>query len=421
LQGFNGMNPFVNRYQMQFMTGNSGNSGQFGNFGAQFGLQGGQGQAQGDNNLGNNSLNARLNYDQLQQRRKEQQVARANARRIGSSVAALDPGAGVSSIASADEIGDYFQYTIDDKVTLPRQKSAMLPVVNKDVEATRVSIYNEGVQAKFPLLGLRFKNTSDQNLMQGPVTIYEGGAYAGDARIMDLQPGEERLLSYAIDLGSEVKTSDKGAPERLTAVKVFKGIVQATHKLRETKTYTISNRSKHERIMIVEHPVRTDWSLIEPAKPTEQSRDVYRFEVKVPAGKTVEHKVVEEQNRLTRMALSTADDRVVTLFAGSRVTAPKVKDALQKAIELRAKLATTKRDLAQLEKQLKSITDEQPRLRSNIEKLPTTSGAYKRALEKLDKQEAQIDKLQVQIEQKQEEEKKQLQEYEDYLAGLTVE
>src|SRR5262249_54263100 len=160
--GMNPMNPFVNRYQLQFMNGNFGNGAQFGNLGAQFGQQGGQGQAQVDNNLGNNSLNARLNYDQLQQRRREQQVARANARRIGSSVAGLDPGAGVSSIASADEIGDYFQYTIDDKVTLPRQKSAMLPVVNKDVEATRVSIYNEGVQAKFPLLGLRFKNTSDQ-------------------------------------------------------------------------------------------------------------------------------------------------------------------------------------------------------------------------------------------------------------------
>src|SRR5262249_23168339 len=334
---------------------------------------------------------------------------------------ALDPGAGVSSIASADEIGDYFQYTIDDKVTLPRQKSAMLPVVNKDVEATRVSIYNEGVHAKFPLLGLRFKNTTDQNLMQGPVTVYEGGAYAGDARIMDLQPGEERLLSYAIDLGSEVKTSDKGAPEQLTAVKVFKGIVQATHKLRETKIYTIANRSKHERTMIVEHPVRTDWKLIEPAKPSEQSRDVYRFEVKVPAGKTVEHKVVEEQMRQTRLALSTADDRGVRPFASSNVTAPKVKDALQKAVELRNTLSATKRDLAQVEKQLKAITDEQPRLRANIEKLPPTSAAHKRALEKLDKQETQIEKLQMQIEQKQEEEKKQTQAYEDSLAGLTVE
>jgi hypothetical protein len=297
----------------------------------------------------------------------------------------------------------------------------MLPVVNKDVEAGRVSIYNEGVHAKFPLLGLRFKNTTGQNLMQGPVTVYEGGSYAGDARLMDLQPGEERLLSYAIDLGSEVKTSGRGAPEQLVAVKVVKGIVQATHKLRETKTYTITNRSRHERTMIVEHPVRTDWKLVEPARPSEQSRDVYRFEAKVPAGKTVEQQVVEEQMRRTQLALATTDDRVVRVFLASRVTAPKVKEALQKAVELRNKQAATKRELAHLEKQLKGINDDQVRLRANIEKLPNTSAAHKRSLEKLDKQETQIEKLQEQIQKKQEEEKQQQQEYEDYLTGLTVE
>ena len=60
------------------------------------------------------------------------------------------------------------------------------------------------MQAKFPLLGLRFKNTSGMHLMQGSVTVFEGSAYAGDARVMDLQPNEERLVSYAMDLGTEV-------------------------------------------------------------------------------------------------------------------------------------------------------------------------------------------------------------------------
>ena len=119
----------------------------------------------------------------------------------------------MASVANADEVGDYFQYTIDQKVTLPRQKSAMLPIVNQPVEGARVSIYNEAVQAKFPLLGLRFKNTTGQDLMQGPVSVYEGGTYAGDGRIMDLQPNEERLLSYAIDQGVEVK-ADGATPRR---------------------------------------------------------------------------------------------------------------------------------------------------------------------------------------------------------------
>ena len=173
--------------------------------------------------------------------------------------------------------------------------------------------------------------------------------------------------------------------------------------------------------MVVEHPVRNEWRLVEPAKPSEQSRDVYRFEMKVPAGKSVEQQVVEEQMRRTQLALATTDDRVVRVFLASRVTAPKVKESLQKAVDLRNQEAATKRELAHLEKQLKAINDDQVRLRANIEKLPPTSAAYKRSLEKIDRQEPQIEKLQEQIQKKQEEEKKQRQDYEDYLAGLTVE
>src|SRR5262249_59386801 len=101
--------------------------------------------------------------------------------------------------AAAAKLGDFFHYAIDKPVSLARQKSALLPIVTKEVEASRTSIYNERVQPKFPLLGMRFKNTSGLHLMQGPITIFEGATYAGDAIIRDLQPDEERLLSYAVD------------------------------------------------------------------------------------------------------------------------------------------------------------------------------------------------------------------------------
>jgi hypothetical protein len=95
----------------------------------------------------------------------------------------LDLGASVATAAAAEKLGDFFQYVVEKPVSLPRQKSALLPIVGKDVEAGRVSIYNEGTQPKFPLLGLRLKNTSGLHLMRGPVAVFEGGSYAGDARI----------------------------------------------------------------------------------------------------------------------------------------------------------------------------------------------------------------------------------------------
>ena len=398
----------VNRFQQ--------NSGQIGGLP----LQNAQQMLNQNNDLQNGvNFNTKLTYEELQQRRQQIRQNKDNAKKIGSAVA-LDP-SGVASVAAADEIGDYFQYTIDQKVTLPRQKSAMLPIVNQPVEGQRVSIFNEMVQGKFPLLGLRFKNTTGQDLMQGPVSVYEGGTYAGDGRIMDLQPNEERLLSYAIDQGVEVKPESTAAPEQLIAVKVVKGIMQVTHKLRETKCYLIKNRSPEDRDLIIEHPIRDDWKLVTPEKATEVSRDVYRFELSVPAGKTAKHEVVEERSRVQVAALGATDDQTVKVVLSGSVASQKLKDALAKALDLKTQVAATQRDLAQLDKQLKAITDDQARLRANLGNLPPTSAAYKRYLEKFDSKETEIEKIQKSIDEKQEAVKAQQAAYEDYLAGLTVE
>src|SRR5262245_58783509 len=145
------------------------------------------------------------------------------ARRIGTG--------SVGNAATAGALGDFFQYVIDHPVTLARQKSALLPIVGKDIEGTRLSIYNPGVQAKHPLLGLRFKNTSGAHLNQGPITVFEGSVYAGDTRVLDVQPNEERLLSYAIDLGTEVDPKAGPGAQKITSVKAVRGIVTTVTKV----------------------------------------------------------------------------------------------------------------------------------------------------------------------------------------------
>jgi len=329
---------------------------------------------------------------------------------------------GVSSIATASTLGDFFQYVIDKPVSLSRQKSAMLPIVNKDVEGTRVSIYNERTQAKFPLLGLKFKNTSGLHLSQGPITVFEGSNYAGDARILDLKPKEERLISYAVDLGTEVNPVPSSDNGRYTMIKAVKGVIETTTKLRETKTYTIKNRNETERLVLIEHPVRNEFKLVdEKVKPTEVASDVYRFELKVPAGKTESQVVTEERILSQGFQVSNIDDNQIRIFLNSPVTSDKVKKGLQSAMELRWAVAKTQRDIQEQEKQLKVITDDQTRLRANLKEMPSTAAAYKRYLEKFDTQETQIEKFQADIKKLQGTEFSQKKELEDYLANFSAE
>jgi hypothetical protein len=333
----------------------------------------------------------------------------------------MDLGSTATSVAQAAKLGDFFQYTIDRPVTLPRQKSALLPIINKDVQATRLSIYNERTQAKFPLLGMRLKNTSGAHLMQGPITVFEGSNYAGDARILDLQPNEERLLSYAIDLGTEVNPVPSSDNGRLTSVSAVKGVVYTTTKVREAKTYTIANRNDQERTILIEHPVRNEFHLVDTDKPVETAADFHRFEIKVPAGKDGKLVVTEERQISSSVALSNLDDNNIRVFLNSPVTSAKVKNALEGAMKLRWETAKTQREIIEQERQLKVIVEDQTRLRANLKEMPATAAAYKRYLEKFDTQETQIEAFQKEIKRLQGIEHSQKKEFDDYLANLNVE
>jgi len=327
----------------------------------------------------------------------------------------------VASAATAANLGDFFQYVIDHPVSLPRQKSAMLPIVSTDVEGAKVSIYNEHTLAKHPLLGLRLKNTTGVHLMQGPITVFEKNTYAGDSRIMDLQKGEERLVSYAVDLGTEVEPVAKRDPDRYTLVKIVKGIIQTTTKIREIKTYNVKNRAEQDRTVLIEHPFRPDFKLVSKEQPKERARDVYRFEVPVEAGKLAKQEVVEERDLVNQIAITNLDDNTMKVIFNSSVTSKPVVEALKKSQEMKFKMGETQRDLAHARQQLADIERDQTRIRANLKDTPSTAAAYKKYLEKLDAQEGEIDKLTARIKELQETENQQRKGYESYLANLSVE
>ncbi len=333
----------------------------------------------------------------------------------------LDLGSSVSAAASAAKLGDFFRYALNKAVSLPRQKSAMLPIVGKDVEATRVSIYNEGVQARFPLLGLKFKNTSGLHLMQGPITVFEGSNYAGDSRVLDIQPNEERLLSYAVDLGTEVNPVPHSDNGRIVNLKAVKGIVYTTTKIRESKNYTIKNRNDVERVVLVEHPVRNDFKLVNTDKPAETAADFYRFQLKVAPGKTETQTVTEERLLNETVQFANLNDEQIRFFLSQTVISAKVKDGLKQALQLRWAVSKTHQEIAELERQLKILSDDQVRLRANLREVPANSEIGQRYLKKLNDQETVIEKYQADVKRLQTTEHKQTKEFEQFLADFSAE
>ena len=327
----------------------------------------------------------------------------------------------VASAATASKLGDFFQYAIDHPVSLARQKSALLPIVGKDIEGSRVSIYNPNVQAKHPLLGLKFKNTSGSHLSQGPVTVFEGSTYAGDARLLDTPPKDERLIAYAVDLATDVIVQVPNGSSKITSVKSNKGIIHITRRNREEKVYKITNKSDTDRTLLIEHPNRTNqqFKLVETDKPNEELANLYRFEKKVAAGANAEFKVTEERDQGEQMILSNSNDDTIRFVINLSESSPALKDKLKAALTIKGTWDGSQRDLRDVVADIARITADQTRIRNNLRETPKEAEVYGEYLKKLSAQEKEMDALTVKQKKLMAEEFKARKAYEDYLGNLS--
>jgi len=335
----------------------------------------------------------------------------------------LDLGASVQTAATASSLGDYFQYVIDRPVDLARQKSALLPIVNKDIEGKRVSIYNQSVQAKHPLLGLKFKNTTGMPLTQGPITVYEGSVYAGDTRVLDLQPDEERLVSYAIDLGTEVAVKPGNNTSRITSVKAVKGIIYTNTMFRDERVYDVSNRSTTDRTLLIEHPNRKGQGFVFKGdnKPKEEAADVFRFEVPVAAKKDLSYTVVEEREAGSSVHLTNNANDQISYFINLKEAPESLKTQLREALKVKGTWDKVRSEISTATTRIQTITVDQKRLRDNLRETPKESPLFARYLKTLEDQETEMDKLQASLKTLHGEEAKTRTAYDNFLANLSAE
>ena len=108
-----------------------------------------------------------------------------------------------NSEAQGKEVGDFFQYDLGERITLAKNQSALVPILNAPVEADKVTVWNEDSGA---LRALWLKNTSGQTLDSGSFNIIDSGTFAGEGVFATVHPNERRLLSYAADTAVQVKS-----------------------------------------------------------------------------------------------------------------------------------------------------------------------------------------------------------------------
>ena len=316
---------------------------------------------------------------------------------VSISDAITQPESGVETAATGNEVGDLFEYRIDQPVTVPRDRSALIPILQTRMEGERVSIYNESARQDRPMGGILLKNTSPLTLEGGALTVIEGDAYAGEALMERLKPGEQRLISFELDLGTLVtaRAKEKRAPTFL--VRAVNGVFQAHYHQTNQKIYVVTNQTDKPRVVMIEHPVRQDWSLSgDTQKPEEKTANYYRFRVRVGPHEKLELPVTEQRVLMETYTLTNFTRQDLELFVAKNYIDANTRTTLERIIDLRSRLAAKEARVESIDSEVEEIAKDQERLRDNIKALTATAEAKQlitRYVAKADNQETRLEQL----------------------------
>jgi chromosome segregation ATPase len=175
--------------------------------------------------------------------------------------------------------------------------------------------------------------------------------------------------------------------------------------------------------VVIEHPVREGWKLVEANKPEETSATHYRFRVVVDPNKTNELNVEEFHTDTTSSALTDlTDDQVQVLIAENNIT-PELQAAFHRVLDQKNKISDLQAQINLREKELNEINRDQARIRENMKALKGSTeekALLQRYTRQLDSQEDRLSSLHKEIADLQQKKTEEQQKLEDMVQHITL-
>lgn len=337
---------------------------------------------------------------------------------------AILSGAPSLGLASGTEMGALFEYRIPAPVTLPRRQATMLELLASDVPAEKVLVYDPSVA---PSVGnaILLKNDTDKLLLRGPLTVYDDGAYGGDAEMPLLPAGGDVIARYGVasDVKAEIAPGSNRQNETVT-LSAAQGVLTVKRVLRNETKYVFRNESDEARRLILYAPVRYGgWSLAsDVAKPWKTEDGRHRFRVELPAKKSTDFLLAFERIVSEEMLLQPNDwAKISGIVARGNLTDAQ-KAVWAKAVELQRKTVEAERAVQDSEKLLSELSDNQARTRSNLDRLTKAAEGdfHQQLVARLLEESKRIDAEQNNLQKLRDAARAARQELEDYLKTMTL-
>jgi hypothetical protein len=273
--------------------------------------------------------------------------------------------------ATGATIGELFEYNFAGPVTIKKNQSAMLPFLQDKIAARKLLIYKDD-DGDHPVNAAEVTNNTAKTLDGGPITVYDEGAYAGEALVETFKAGDKRLIGYAVDYGTLVVKNSDDSDRILREVSAKNGVLTLRYAEHATTTYNVKNVDPKAKTLIVQQE-GTDYKVLSP-KPLERTSTAYRFEVRLPANGYQELKVEQEHVISEETAVTNATADSLLAIVQNKQLADAGRRQLQGIVDLKSKIIESQVNLTALNTHNNELTEEQTRLRQNIDSLNRVKG-----------------------------------------------
>jgi len=301
----------------------------------------------------------------------------------------------VVSSNSATEIADLFQYNITAPITVKKDESAMMPFLQQKINARKLIIYSDSTKPN-PFSAAELTNNTGKTLDGGPITVYDAGAYAGEALVETIKNADKRFISYGVDLGTRIATSLNSRDEGVREVHAHNGLLISKTAQLEKKTFAVRNVDPRAKTLIIEYPVRFGYDLIDTPKPVETARDVYRFEIKLPASGSLDFPISAERVYDTQISVSSLNPNDILVYVRNKNVSDTARRQLQQIADMKTQIANVDTEKRSATDEVNNVTRDEERNRQNIASLSNVSGQQQVVQDyarRLTDQETQIAKL----------------------------
>jgi myosin heavy subunit len=152
-----------------------------------------------------------------------------------------------------------------------------------------------------------------------------------------------------------------------------RGILTARQAMQETRTYTIRNVDQKAKVLVLEHPARPNYQLVN-LKPAETTASAYRFEIKLAAGAVEKFPITEERVFDSTYAIANLTPDVLTSYVQNKALSETARAQLEKIAQQKRLIAEADAAASRTQQEINDLTNDQSRLRQNIDSLNRVAG-----------------------------------------------